>query len=230
MKKTKNQAPDTELTNTLKRYTIISIKVKNGVIYMQISETILDMAEKNNGTVASAMITKAGISRGNLKHLVDKGMLEKVARGVYILPDVWEDEFFSIQSRYKRGIFSGETALFLWDLTDRTPINFSMTFPASYNVSKVKKENIQCSMVKEPYYSLGITSVQTPENHNVMCYSMEKTLCDILKPRARTDIQVISEAYKRYVKRSDKNIMLLSEFARQLGVERRIRAYLEVLL
>ena len=36
-------------------------------------------------------------------------------------------------------IFSNETALFLLDLTDRTPNRFDMTFPATYNLTNVKK-------------------------------------------------------------------------------------------
>ena len=59
---------------------------------------------------------------------------------------------------------------------------------------------------------------------------MEKTLCDILKTRTNTDIQVISEAFKRYIMYSDKNIPLLSEYAKQMRVEKRVRSYLEVLL
>lgn len=197
---------------------------------MSVTDIILNMAKENHGTVTSSMVDAAGFSRGNLKYLVDTGRLDYISRGIYILPDVWEDELYSIQSRFCKGIYSGETALFLLDLTDRTPISFSMTFPASYNVTSAKKEDIRCSMVKEPFYSLGITEVVTPGNHYVKCYSMEKTLCDILKPRANTDIQVIAEVFKRYVNRRDKNIPLLSEYAKQMGLEKRIRAYLEVLL
>lgn len=54
---------------------------------------ILQMAHENNGTVTTAMVTKAGISRGNLKYLTDTGKLERSGRGVYVLPEIWDDEF-----------------------------------------------------------------------------------------------------------------------------------------
>ena len=88
---------------------------------MNISDTIIQLAKENNGVIISAAITEKGISRGNLKKLVDEGKLERSVRGVYILPEVWGDEFVDLQARFKKGIFSNETALFLWDLTDRTP-------------------------------------------------------------------------------------------------------------
>ena len=88
---------------------------------MGATEEIIKMAKGNNGTITTAMVVAAGFSRGNIKYLVDKGMIEKSSRGIYILPEVWDDEFFNLQNRFKRGIYSHETALFLWDLTDRTP-------------------------------------------------------------------------------------------------------------
>ena len=50
------------------------------------------MAKKNNGVVTTYDLSEKGILRGNLKKLVDDGRLEKTARGVYILPEIWEDE------------------------------------------------------------------------------------------------------------------------------------------
>ena len=197
---------------------------------MEIIEKIIKMARENNGVVTTEMIAAAGFSRGNIKYLVDKGKLEKSSRGVYILPGVWDDEIFNLQNRFKRGIYSHETALFLWDLTDRTPNRYCMTFPINYNLTKPKQENICCMQCKMELYALGSAEAVTPGGHTVVVYSAERTLCDILKSRSRVDIQVVTEAFKRYAARTDKNIPLLSEYAKILRVETRLRAYLEVLL
>lgn len=188
------------------------------------------MAKANNGTVTSAMIQSAGIARQYLKILVDKGLLEKVARGVYVLPEVWEDEFFKLQAQFKKGIFSNATALFLHDLTDRTPLAYSMTFPDNYNLSNVKNEGVFASRAKEPFYSMGIETVQSPSGNELLSYSMEKTLCDILRTRAEIETGIIAEAFKRYVTKTNKNIPKLSEYAKILKVEEKVRRYLEVLI
>ena len=197
---------------------------------MGATEEIIKMAKENNGTVTTAMVVEAGFSRGNMKYLVDKGMIEKSARGVYILPEVWEDEIFILQNRFKRGIYSHKTALFLWDLTDRTPNRYHMTFPANYNLTNPKEENVQCVQCMEALYKLGIVNAITPGGNKVRAYSMERTLCDILRPHSRVDIQIVTEAFKRYANRSDKNIPVLSEYAKMLKVETKLRTYLEVLL
>ena len=52
---------------------------------MASTEFIMEMIKKNNGIITAAEVTKAGISRGNLKYMVDTGMLERTGRGVYQL-------------------------------------------------------------------------------------------------------------------------------------------------
>ncbi len=197
---------------------------------MNHSQQILNLAQQNNGIITTEMVVAAGISRGSLKHLVDSGGLERASRGVYTLPGIWEDEFVNLQSRYKRGVFSLNTVLFLCDLTDRTPEKYHMTFPNTYNLSGPKAEGILCCSAKEPFYSLGIDKLMTPGGNAVRAYSAERTLCDILRTKNRTDVQIVSEAFKRYVADKKKNIPKLSEYARVLKVEEKLRSYLEVLL
>ena len=194
------------------------------------SQKIMDMTKQNNGIITTAMVVDKGLSRGSLKYLADTGALEKASRGVYTLPEVWEDEFISIQSRFKRGIYSLQTALFLCDLTDRTPARFHMAFPSTYNLSGPKNEGIVCSGSKEPLYSLGVTDLKTPGGNTVRGYCAERSLCDILRPKNHADVQLITEAYKRYAVCKTKNIPLLSEYAARLHVEEKVRSYLEVLL
>lgn len=200
------------------------------MITINISEQIIEYAKNNNGVITTADISKKGILRGNLKNLADTGRLEKTSRGVYILPEIWEDEFVNLQARFKKGIFSNETALFLWDLTDRTPNKYNMTFPASYNLTNAKKEGIICSTVKLEWYDLGLVHVKSPGENMIITYSMERTLCDILRKRKEVDVGIVAEAYKRYVIRKDKNIPKLSEYAKKFHVEEKVRRYLEVLI
>ena len=197
---------------------------------MSNSNKVLTIAKENNGTVTSAMIQSAGTARQYLKLLVDDGSLEKVSRGVYVLPEVWDDEFFNLQSQFKKGIFSNETALFLHDLTDRTPLAYAMTFPANYNLGNAKNKGILASRSKELFYNMGVETVVSPSGNEVLSYNMEKTLCDILRPRSRVETGVIAEAFKRYATKPNKNIPKLSEYAKILRVEEKVRTYLEVLI
>lgn len=197
---------------------------------MNVSDKIIQLAKENNGVVTAAILSDKGILRGNLKKLVDEGKLEKTARGVYILPEIWEDEFVNLQARFKKGVFSNETALFLWNLTDQTPNRYDMTFPHNYNLTNVKSEGVNCSRVKQEWYAEGKTQLESPGGNRITVYNMERTLCDILRKRGGINTGIITEAFKRYTARNDKNIPLLSEYAKMFRVEEKVRSYLEVLI
>ena len=105
-----------------------------------------------------------------------------------------------------------------------------MTFPESYNLTNAKKEGIICSTVKREWYDLGLVRVKSPGENIITTYNMERTLCDILRKRTEVDTGIAVEAYKRYVAGKEKNIPLLSEYAKKFRVEERVRRYLEVLV
>ena len=70
----------------------------------------------------------------------------------------------------------------------------------------------------------------TPFGHSVPVYNMERTICDIIRNRNNTEIQTFQTALKQYVKRKDKDLRLLMQYATKFRVDKILRQYLEVLL
>ena len=192
-------------------------------------EKVLELANSNGGTITNKEIDTINVFHSTILHMVKIGLLEHSSRGVYILPSQFDDEFYNLQVRLKKGIFSNVTALYLLGFTDRTPIKFDMTFPASYNTTKLKSEIIP-HRVKNEFYKIGIIKVSTPFNNKVNVYCIEHTLCDILKQKYNIDIGIIADAFKKYAKYNKKNLPLLSQFAKDFKVEKKVRSYLEVLI
>ena len=193
-------------------------------------EQILDMAKQSNGIVTATQITEAKIPRRCLTESVDKGFLYKASRGVYVLPNVWEDEMFILQYKYPKGIFSHETALYLHNLTDRTPSSYTMTFPKGYNITAAKTSGVVSRLVNLENYRLGLIEMQSPCKNKIKVYDIERTLCDIVKNSSTCDVQIVNAAMKIYVKSKGKNINKLFEYAKQLKVTSQIAHYMEVLL
>lgn len=191
---------------------------------------ILQMIKENNGFITSSQITDAGIPRRCLSEMVAEKILYKVDRGIYALPDVWEDELFFLQYRYTKGIFSHETALYLLSMTDRTPISYTMTFPKGYHATGIKKQNLKAKYIISKNYELGIIQLPSPSGNIIQVYDIERTLCDIVKTKHAGDIQVINQAFKMYAAFKTKDIAKLISFAEQLEVKKKILTYLEVLL
>jgi len=67
------------------------------------------------------------------------GEFERVSRGVYKLVTSIEDEKVNSQVRYNSSIYSLETALYLHELTDRTPLSHSISVSVGYHSINLKE-------------------------------------------------------------------------------------------
>lgn len=196
---------------------------------MNTEDKLLIIKNAKNGVVTSSEVTEQGIHRGILRDMVQAGDLIQCSRGIYMLADEWEDEFFLLQQKYKRGVFSHSTALYLHGYSERVPFSFHMTFPTKYNSPSLKEANVTVTRVKDENYKLGLTEVTTPAGNQVVAYDLERSLCDVLRGSG-DDIQIIQYAMKRYASSRQHDINKLMSYAKQLRVEPKIRRYMEVLL
>ena len=192
--------------------------------------TIMQIVKANQGIVTTTQVTEAGIPRRCLGAMVQSGTLHRVDRGIYTLPEIWEDELFFLQYRFSKGIFSHETALYLHGMTDRTPMRYTMTFPFGYNTGNVKKRGVVAKLSTEEAYMLGIMTLSSPSGNPIQAYDIERTLCDIVKARHKADIQVVNQAMKMYAASRDKNIAKLMNYADILWVKPKVLTYMEILL
>ena len=90
---------------------------------------------KKGGLIFTKEVEAEGIPRHYLTLLTKRGKIERISRGVYITPDTFDDEMYRLQVINQRIVFSHETALYLHDLTDRDPLEWSVTVPFGYNAS-----------------------------------------------------------------------------------------------
>ena len=68
---------------------------------------------------------------------------------------------YILQAKYKKSIFSHETALYIHELTDRTPIYYSITISNNYNLKNLKYENIKLNYAVNSLLEVGVTQMKT---------------------------------------------------------------------
>jgi len=193
-------------------------------------DTIQTMLNKSNGIITSAQATEAGIQRRVLGELVAENRLYRAARGIYALPQSWEDEMYFLQHRFAKGVFSHETALYLHGFSDRTPHTFTLTFPHGYNAAGLKQLNAKAKYATSEIYGLGMVEVNSPSGNPIRAYDIERTLCDIVKGNNACDIQQVNHAMKTYAVSKAKDMAKLISHAERLRVKPKILRYMEVLL
>jgi len=193
-------------------------------------ELIHEILKENKGFITADHAAKAEIPRRCLSDMTKAGVLYKVDRGIYSLSDAWEDDFYFLQYRFSKGIFSHETALYIHNMTDRTPISYTMTFPAGYNTGNVRSQRVTAKLATMHNYDLGIIDLMSPSGNPLKVYDIERTLCDIVKIKHGGDIQVINQAMKMYAGSKSRDIAKLIGYAERLRVKSKILTYMEVLL
>lgn len=193
-------------------------------------EKIQSIVKDKNGLLLTSDLLKHGIPRTYLSILEKKGEIQRISRGVYSATGYMVDEMVSIQARYKGALFSHETAAYLLDLTDRTPLFYSVTVPAGYNATSMKANGVKVYFVNRKLYQLGSITLKSPHGNDIKTLNLERTVCDVLRNRNQVDIQQVSEVLKRYVKKKEKDLDLLYNYAGQFRIQMIVREYIEVLL
>lgn len=187
------------------------------------------MAESLDGVVTSKQISAVGLHRSILQKYVSEGKLLQFGRGLYTKTDVWEDDFYLLQRKYERGIYSHDTALYLLGYSDRAPAQYTLTFPKGYHSIALEQENVLIKRVVKDNYHFGIIEIKSPCGNPIRIYELERTLCDILRGN-NIDIQLINSAMKKYAYSKEKDIHKLMKYAELLQVKQKVLRYMEVLL
>ena len=189
-----------------------------------------NLLESQNGLLRTEQAMSAGITKPVFYNYVHSKELERVAHGIYLSKDAWVDSMYLLHLRFSHAVFSHETALFFHDLTDREPLQYTVTVKTGYNPTNLKEEGVQVFTIKVELHEVGLTTLQTPFGHDVPVYDMERTICDLLRSRSRIEKQAIRDALRIYASRRNKNLRTLMRYAELFRVEKILRPYLEVLL
>ncbi len=190
-------------------------------------EKLIGLAK--NGVILTQDLAVAGIGRDYLRYAVDDGVIENVARGVYLLKGELEDKLYVFQLRYERLIFSFHTSAFLLDLTTRDSDVFFVSAPLNYHNPNVSRlHNIMRESPEN--YPLGLAETNTPFGNPVRIHNAERTVCDLFHPQYAGDKFVQVETLKNYLQSPTMNLVTLFEYAKQLHVYNELKKRIEVLL
>lgn len=188
------------------------------------------IVQENTGIISTTQVIKTGISKTVFYKYVKEKSLRQVSHGIYVSENAWTDDMYVLHLRCQDAVFSHDTALFLHDLTDREPLQFSLTVKRGYNTSRLKADGVKVYTVKEDLTSLGKSTLKTAFGRDVPVYDMERTICDLVRYRNNVEIQTLQNALKSYAKRNDKDLRKLINYAEAFHIESIVRQYMEVLI
>jgi len=198
-----------------------------GTDNMNYYDSINKILKKNHGIITSKMLREKDIPSIYLTRFVEKGVIERVDRGIYAFKDALFDEYYIFQQKNTRAIYSFSSALYLQGLTDRIPYQIEVTLPNTYNSSHISKGIIIHKVMKK-YYMIGRTIKMTSFGNMVFSYDMERTICDLVRFRKNIDVEIFSKAIKNYRSHKDRNYAKLREYAQVFNIQNKINDLLDV--
>ena len=205
----------------MEKITIREFKEESNI---EIIESIMKM---NNGYITSKELDNYGIHRMYLNTMWKKGIIEKVANGIYIDSKKIEDSYYVFSLSMPNAIFSHMTALYFHGLSIKAPNDkYDITVRKYYNSTHLK--NHEVFYVTDDIYELGLTEVETPMGNKVKAYDMERCICDIIRSKNRMDFEHVKHSIREYIKRKDKDLVKLSQYAEKMGIKEEVMNYVEV--
>ena len=197
---------------------------------MDSNSILSQIVEEQNGFLRLVDAQNRDISKYTVMGYIKNNGMEKVAPGVYLAQDAWEDKLYSLQIRNRKIIFSHETALYIHNLSDREPFSPVVSVVRGYNAKHLKEAGVIVHTVRQEWLELGLTKEKTYAGNTIRIYDKERCICDIIKKKKQIDIQIFQKAITAYFADKDKNIYKLMGYAKTMKLEERVRQYTEVLL
>jgi predicted transcriptional regulator of viral defense system len=203
------------------------MKLKN-----KIKEKIKEVFYINNGYIRTKDISSKGINRRYLRDLINEDIIEKIKRGLYRWKDAKfdvEEELIDVSKIIPHGVICLVSALAYYELTTYTPGEYTVAIKRNYNIKLPKYPPIKLYYFSDKYYVDGVEKIDI--NGNIIkIYNIEKTICDCLRYEDKISKDIIVESIKEYVKRRNKNISKLMNYATKAKVRDVIQKYIEVLV
>ena len=192
-------------------------------------ENLIKIFKENNGFLGSKDIG----SRNNwreLRKILDNNIAIKIKKGLYRLnEDVTIDQHVEIVKIIPDGIFCMFTAWRYYNLSVYNPYEFNVAIRKKQKIVLPIYPPIKLYYWIDKFYFLGIIEIII-DNQKIKIYDLEKSVCDAVRFRNKIGIDMMSEILKNYLKRQDKDLNKLAEYASQLRIEKVMGEIITVML
>lgn len=193
---------------------------------MSNKEKVIEFLNNNHGYITTSEFLSLGISKPLIKKFLNEKLIEKVSYGLYMDNKILKDEYYILQRKYPLAIFSYNTALYILDLTNRTPRRIDITVPRDKKV----RGDYNIHRVSENYYNIGIIEVESPNGNPIKIYNAERCICDMLRFEGEFDLELQNRVLDYYFSSKDKNIEMLLEYAKIFNIYEKVNTIVEVMM
>ena len=198
---------------------------------MNQSEHILELA-KHRRLLRAADVLEHGCSPQLLLKMYQAGKLQRVARGLYSLPDAEITEqqtALEVCQRVPKAVLCLLSALQFHGIGTQMPHEVWVALPQGTQTPALDYPKLRITRLRGVAYSEGIETV-TEHGAPIRVYSVAKTVTDCFKFRNKIGLDVALEALKDAWNKRKITMSEITHFAKINRVEKVMQPYLEAVL
>lgn len=184
-------------------------------------------ALKKNGGVIRSYELQEPRAYYNINKEIKSGNVIRIKNGVYMLPEELASTMIDVARIVPGGVVCLYSAWDYYGLTTQIPDGFYIAIEKHRKVVVPEIMGIILCYWQEKYCTMGVEEIEIA-NHKVKIFCIEKSVCDAIKFRNKIGTEVAIEILKNYLKRKERNISLLMDFAKQMRILSTMRQYLEM--
>ncbi|RZK17971.1 MAG: hypothetical protein EOO86_11275 [Pedobacter sp.] len=193
------------------------------------SKSIVSYFKDNNGYLTRSQLKDRKLYE-QLLEMVKSGKAERLKNGVYFMDGTsTRSEMTNLESLVPGGVICMYSAWFYYDLTVQIPQALNVAIEKSRKVKLPVYPFIELYYWQKEYQELGVAEIKI-EGVDVKIYDVHKSVCDAVKFRSKIGTETFAEILKAYIRRKDRNLTKLMEYARMMRVESILKTYMEIQL
>ena len=195
-------------------------------------ERIHKVFKKHKGFARTKDILAAGIHTRNIKRVREKEQVVQVKRGLYRLADIpliSNQGFVDLARAVPGGVICLLSALSYYELTTFNPSVIAMAICRGSRKPKINYPPVEFYHFSKKQFEAGINKIKV-KGHEIRIYNREKTICDCFRYRNKLGLDIAKEGLSEYLKRKDRDLEKLLEYAEICRIEPLLQTWLNAMI
>ena len=190
--------------------------------------TFIDTLQERGGFITTAEVKSRG-EYEQLRRATEDGTLIRLRNGVYVEMSALANNMIDVERVVPHGVLCLYSAFAHYGLSTQVPSATCIAIDAKRKVRLPEYPPIDLYFWKKENLKFGINK-KSISGYDVLITDMERTVCDAVKYRNKIGLDVCGEVIDNYLKKENRNISLLHEYAQKLRVKNILTTYLETRL
>lgn len=185
------------------------------------------MIQNGNGIIRADRGNKPAYRR--MLAAVHKGELVRLRNGLYANPEALTGSVIDVGAIVPGGILCLYSAWSQYNLTTQIPDAFYVAVDRNRKITLPSFPDIRLVFQSRELLDIGKTEIEE-QGITLPITDIERSVCDAVKYRNKIGIDVMAEIIDNYLKRPDRNLSRLTEYAKLLRVYSALHTILQVKL